>query len=308
MFIFPVAAQSHYTKQILLDDGIVYRIPVAYSNGTTTIFFPTNISALRGQNITVSPQDIGNQKFLLNYQDGSNGYYFSIRALKPDASEVLTVIYQKKAYNLLLTASDKPLYTVTFIEGYGSTGAGSGKSIVSPARLVALLNKAKAYSLLSQYHPDSIVDVSYVRPARIMKYLGFDVLIDEVFRFEPEDTIVFKVILRNYTTEEIPYTPRSIAVRLADMLFPTSIVDASGIIPPGSKMENGTIIPNSTIAYFAITGRPDGGRNYLQADNKWNILIPRDLSPKFPKIETAQTDSLPGSSKPDSQSNKGVAP
>ncbi|MES2309332.1 MAG: hypothetical protein V4507_10790 [Verrucomicrobiota bacterium] len=274
IFILPVAAQNQYTKQFLLDENIVYRIPVAYSEGITTIFFPTQISGIRGQNISVNPENVTGSKFLLNYREGDTGYYFSLKALKEDATEVLSVIYQKKAYNLLLVSSPKPIYTATFLEGYGSSGAAS-KSTVSPARLVAILNKAKAYSLLSQYHPDAIVDISYSRPARIMKYNGFDVLIDEVFRFEQEDTIVFRVILRNNTAETIAYSPRSIAVRVADLLYPCSIADASGIIPPGTLLKEGSVIPNSTIAYFAITGRPDGGRNYLRVDNNWNILIPR---------------------------------
>jgi hypothetical protein len=57
-------------------------------------------------------QEQPNADFLISFTP--DDYYFTVRALKRDAEDHLTVIYNRKAYVLRLSASEKPLYTVTF--------------------------------------------------------------------------------------------------------------------------------------------------------------------------------------------------
>ena len=139
------------------------------------------------------------------------------------------------------------------------------KAAVSPATLAGLLDKVKSYALLAQYHPEVTEGIEYVRVNRVMIYPGFRVHLEEVWRFEREDTLVFRLALENTTGEPIQYKPQDLAVRVGNRIYCQAIADASGVMPPNA------VVP----AYFAITGNPAGGRNNLSADNRWNVLLPR---------------------------------
>jgi hypothetical protein len=266
------------TRQFILDERIPYSIPVAHRQGVTTFLFPAAPSAFYGKNIVRSgteEESNPNAQFSLSYKPGNN--YFSIRALKPDSRDILTVIYQRNAYQLeIFAAPENPLYTVTFLPP--NTRTGKAKAGVFPSQLLGLLDKAKAFPLFAKYHPESLDRVTRVQPARIILYRGFRVLIDEVFRFDDYDTLVFRILFHNQTDEPIYYQPQALAVRVGDRIYTASISDASGIMPPRSI----------TPAYFAITGNANGNANYLSADNRWNVLVSRVLPPpeasRFSKI------------------------
>jgi hypothetical protein len=121
-----------------LDEFVIYNIPIACQSGNTTILFPSAISGLYGKSVAVQEQ--ANADFVLSFTPGN--FYFAVRALKKDAEDHLTVIYNKKAYILQLSASEKPFYSVTFFQG-GNTRAAARPLV--PERLLSLLDKAKAY-------------------------------------------------------------------------------------------------------------------------------------------------------------------
>ena len=79
---------------------------------------------------------------------------------------------------------------------------------MTPARLLSLLDKAKAYNLFLAQEPDAVAGVLYDRPARVCEYPNFRVRIEETFRFEEDDTIVFNVSLINDTDQPIFYDPQ----------------------------------------------------------------------------------------------------
>ncbi len=279
LFAVCAHAQNRYTRQYALDYHIVYTIPVAFDKGVTTLFFPTAISAIRGQKIVTDLTQIPGNDFYLKM----NSYYFSVTALHPGAKQPITVIIGRKAFNIILEGSAEPLLTVNFIDTQGSSAMRSSLSAVSPVSLLGLLDRAKAYDLLARYHPEAVVDIDRSHPARIIQYSGFEVLIDDVFRFENEDSLVFRVILRNKTTEEILYRPMDVAIGVGDRIYPVRLWDATGIIPAGIlNPQTQAISPGQTIAYFIVTGNPAGSRNNLDPDNAWNVLVPR--------IPTPQTD------------------
>ena len=60
-------------------------------------------------------------------------------------------------------------------------------------------------------------------------------------------------------------------LRAGNRLYPQSISDASGTVPPKGR----------SIVYFAVTGTPDGGRNELSLKNQFTVLVNR-LSPPPP--------------------------
>ena len=81
----------------------------------------------------------------------------------------------------------------------------------------------------------------------------FKSTVEQVFRFDPEYTVVFKLRLQNKGDAELYYQPQRLAVRVGQDVYDPSIVDASGIVPPKA----------ATTAYLAITGSPTGGRANL---------------------------------------------
>lgn len=243
-----------------LDEFVIYDIPVASKTGTTTIMFPSEISGLFAKSIAAQEQE--NAGFLISFTPGN--FYFTIRALKKDAEDHLTVIFNRKAYVLHLTASEKPFYNVTFYQDERKGKDGSRTAIV-PERLLSLMDKAKAYPLFAQNHPDALAGVLHAVPGITNYYDGFHVRIRDVWRFEQDDTLIFRLELENTTDRAIYYKPQDLAVRLDERIYTQSLADASGVMPPKSV----------TPAFFSITGNGQGGRNNLDPDNKWNVLVVR---------------------------------
>lgn len=127
---------------------------------------------------------------------------------------------------------------------------------VSPTRLLALLDKAKAFPLLKKQQPDAVAGAeakTFSDKPLVTDFNDYEIRIEEAFRFNPEDTLVFHVTLRNKSEQEIRYLPESFCVRVGNRLYFQSISDAPGVLPPCAA---------STV-YFAVTGTPDGGRNEL---------------------------------------------
>ena len=96
-----------------LDEFVIYNIPVAFQSGNTTVLFPSAISGLYAKSVAVQEQ--ANADFVLSFTPGN--FYFTVRALKKDAEDHLTVIFNRKAYILRLSGSEKPFYSVTFFQG-----------------------------------------------------------------------------------------------------------------------------------------------------------------------------------------------
>lgn len=263
-----VAATAHAGPivQKPLDEYVIYDVPVARKTGTTTVMFPSQISGLYAKSVAAQEQE--NAGFLISFTPGN--FYFTIRALKPDAEDHLTVIYQRKAYVLHLTASEKPFYNLTFFAD--DRRGKDGKMAIVPERLLSLMDKAKAYPLFAANQPDALAGVAHVSPGIANYYDGFTVHVRDVWRFEAEDTLIFRVELENTSDKAIYYKPQDLAVRLDERIYTQSLADASGVMPPKSV----------TPAFFAVTGNGQGGRNHLAPDNKWNVLVVRAESQSQP--------------------------
>ena len=254
----PALAFAGPLKQIPLDSFVIQTVPVATLTGNTVIMFPAPVQALYASRCALAEQP--NADFLLDFQAGQ--YWFTLRALKKGVEDYVTVLFERQAYVIHVVASEKPLYTVSFFKGDNRGSLASGRS-VSPARLLSLIDKAKAYNLFVQQEPDALAGVLYERSGRVCEYPKFRVRIEEVFRFEEDDTVVFNLALINDSEQAIFYDPQLIGVQLKNEIYTASVVDASGTMPAKS----------STVAYFAITGTPNGGRNNLAPTNPWNVLI-----------------------------------
>jgi hypothetical protein len=146
----PISGVAGPIKQIALDNYVIQRVPVATGKGNTVIMFPSPIQALYASRCAIQEQP--NADFLLDFQAGQ--YWFTVRALKKDVEDYITVIYERKAYVIHITASETPLYTVSFFrDDRSASGGPSLTRRVTPARLISLLDKAKAYNLFLAQEP-----------------------------------------------------------------------------------------------------------------------------------------------------------
>lgn len=246
-------------KEYTLAQGEIYKVFVKKDDGATTVTFPSAISKIAGVNVSVD----GSTDFQISAQPG--GYYFNLVALREEATGTLTVVFNRKTYILYLVQNnEKAFAAVNFTGGSGSGGASAGGGgAVTPARLLSLIDMAKAYDVLSKRYPTELRDSTRFAKKATFQFEKFQMDLLEVIRFNHEDTLVFKLLLRNDTDEEILYDKFSFSVQAGNRTYYMSAADATGVMPPKS----------STYAFFTITGTPEGRRNNLAADNEFRIGV-----------------------------------
>jgi len=271
-------ADSQQVRQYPLDEYQVFEIAVSCDR-VTTISFPGPIEAIDAANVTTDGRVPG--LFQISHVKGA--YFFSVRALAKKAVTNVNVRWNDKTYALELHESDKPFYSVIF--AYHDDAVTPPVPVaVTPERLLSLLDKAKAFPLLRAFHPEAVEDVEYAnyqKNVQIMDYHLYAVQLDEAFRFNAEDTLIFRVTLTNETDRILRYRPDGFSLRVGDRIYPQSISDAAGTIPPCG----------STSAYFAVTGTPDGGRNDISLKNNFIIILSAYPDPPI-SDQTASTNSV----------------
>jgi hypothetical protein len=273
LLLTATVALAQSSKDILkdfLDENVSIVVPVA-TNRVTTISFPSAITAIDGAGITVDGKTPG--QFQLAHTKGSA--FLSVRALLPIAAANLNIRWNDRTYVFELLESDKPVLSLNLEapptpeeEGFGHAPE------VSPPKLLALLDKAKAFPLLKAQQPESVANVgftTYDGKPLVSDFNDYEIQIEETFRFNAEDTLVFRLVITNKIDAPLIYQPDSFALRVGNRLYPQSISDADGTVPPKGR----------SIVYFAITGTPDGGRNELSLKNAFTVLVTR-LSPPPP--------------------------
>ena len=271
-----LAEPSDSIQRLTLDDRVVVTVPVT-TNRVTTISFPGPIAAIDAVGITTDPKFAG--QFQLAHTKGSS--FLSVRAVSRKVATNLNVRWNKRTYVFELVESDTPVLALNLEERVASQTVQAPLPVVSPARLLALLDRAKSFPLLKQQHPESVAQVevkTFGDKPQITDFTDYEIRIAEIFRFNPEDTLVFHVTLRNKTDKEICYKPGTFAVRVGHRIYYQSLSDAGGVLPPNAE---------STI-YFAITGTPEGGRNELSLKNEFSVLVTR-LTPLL-SLQAATTN------------------
>jgi hypothetical protein len=257
-----LARDNKQIQEIELDEHNVYGIPVSPAR-VTTVSFPGPISAIDAALVTTDGKAQG--LFQLAHKPGS--YFFSVRSLVKGATTNVNVRWNNKTYVLELRDSPAPVLSLIF-KHPADTKSSMARRVVTPSTLVGLLDKAKAFPVLKANHPEAVEKVDYVAYAekpRVMDFNDFEVRLEEAFRFDLQDTIVFRIILRNKTDKEILYKPQGFSLRVGERVYFQSISDASGVMPPRSD----------TPAYFAVTGTPSGGRNDISLKNDFTVLLAR---------------------------------
>lgn len=247
-------------KQFPLDERTVYEIPIG-RDVPTTLMFPSAISAIEGANVTTNPETPA--PVLLTYNAGQ--YFLSVRALTPGAKGAVNVVWHNRTFVIRFQEGPAPFGSVTFYDDDLSGPGHAEQKRVTPEVLLGLLDRAKSYRLIEMQYPDAVQQIEHAEPGNVCYYRDFKVTVEEVFRFDPEDTVVFKLRFENEGGAEVFYQPQRLAVRVGQDVFYPSIVDASGVLPPKA----------TTTAYLAITGTPLGGRANLSIRNIFSIIVMR---------------------------------
>jgi hypothetical protein len=267
LLLSAVLALAQPIQQVWLDDRVAVSVPIA-TNRVTTVSFPGPIDAIDGAGFTVDGKTPG--QFQLSHTKGSA--FLSVRALTPKASANLNVRWNDHTYVFELMESNPPVLSLNMAELPKPEETGTGRApVVSPLKLLSLLDKAKAFPLLKSQQPESVADVgftTYDGNPLISDFNDYQIQIEQAFRFNSEDTVVFRVVMTNETDKPLIYQPDSFSIRVGNRLYPQSVSDATGTVPPSGN----------SIVYFAVTGTPDGGRNNLSLKNQFTVLVNR-LSP-----------------------------
>ena len=270
--VFVVAAapaqSSPSIQQAWLDDRVAVSVPVA-TNRVTTISFPSPVDAIDGAGVTVDGKTPG--LFQLAHTKGSA--FLSVRALFHGASANLNIRWNGHTYVFELVESAAPVLSLNMeaIPSPSEPGAGHAPE-VSPLKLIALLDKAKAFPLLKSQQPESVADVgftTYDGKPLVSDFNDYEIEIEQAFRFNAEDTLVFRIGITNKTSVPLLYQPDSFVLRAGSRFYPQSISDSDGRVPPLGRV----------IVYFAVTGTPEGGRNDLSLKNSFTVLVSRLSSP-----------------------------
>ena len=254
-------------QRVTLDERVVVTVPVA-TNHVTTISFPGPIAAIDAVGVTADGKTPG--QFQLAHTKGSS--FVSVRALVRKAATNLNIRWNKRTYVFELIESDAPVLALNLEDQTATAEAVQPGPQVTPTRLLALLDKAKAFPLLKKQQPDAVAGAearAFGDKPQVTDFNDYEIRIEEVFRFNTEDTLVFHVTLKNKSGQEIRYLPESFCVRVGNRLYYQSISDAPGVLPAES----------ASMVYFAVTGTPDGGRNELSLKNDFTVLVTRTSPP-----------------------------
>lgn len=262
--------------EIQLDEHRVYAVPVSIGR-VTTVSFPGPIAAIDAALVATDDKTQG--LFQLAHQPGTA--FFSVRSLDKDATTNVNVRFNNRTYVLELKDSPAPVLSLIFQQQPDPRlAAAKRQAAMTPAALLSALDIAKAYPALKEGKADVLREIAYkdFRPKPpVMDHGEFQIRLEEAFRFDTQDTLVFRVILRNVTDRELRYDPGSFVLRVGENRFTAAISDASGTIPP----------KGDAAAYFAITGTPTGGRNDLSLENEFVIVLDSMESPGvLPPLET----------------------
>ena len=266
------AADKTKFKEIVvykLDNKQLYPINTYFTRGVTTVMFPGQIEGIAAGNVAMNAvkHNVNGSPscdFLMSFQPGN--YYFSIRALKTQSSGTINIVYGRKTYIIKLQENEaKAMSTVTFSDKYGEGGEDSERNFTAPsiAVLKGLLDKAKSFDVLKDKYPAAVAQVNVCDDKCISEYGYYVVTVVKSWRFDNYNSLVFMIELKNITKKTLVYTPEKTAFSiLGERLYP-SLIDASGVMPPGS----------TTVAFFVISSTADGRKNKFAANNEWKVLI-----------------------------------
>jgi hypothetical protein len=214
-------------RKALLEDATPYEVAVGAV--PTTILMPGPIEAFEGNHITTKPDTAAN--IFLEHQAGSR--FFSVKALLPGTAD-LNVILGDSVYSFrFYYSASNPTRTLTLAPAKAAGAGAPDRAVrITARRLYEILQDAKSYFVVKDQHPELERSIKVAAPGTVMEYPGYRIVIDQVFRFERDDTLVVRVIFLNDTEAPLYYRPGEIALRVGRNLYWPSFAQVSRVIPP----------------------------------------------------------------------------
>src|SRR5438128_8726933 len=149
-----IALADPAIQRVTLDDRVVVSVPVA-TNRVTTLCFPGPIAAIDAAGVTADAKVPG--QFQLAHTKGAS--FLSVQALARKAATNLNIRWNKRTYVFELFESDTPVLALNLEAPATPTIVPAAE--VGSTRLLALLDKAKAFPLLKQQHSEAVADVDF---------------------------------------------------------------------------------------------------------------------------------------------------
>jgi len=210
-------------RKLVLEDSRPYEVP----NGAvpTTILMPAPIDAFEATNITTKPETVAN--VFLQHEPGTR--YFSVKSLLKGSAD-LNVILGDSVYSFRFYYSDNPTRTLTLAPA-SIGGQPRSTTRISARRLYDILQDAKTYFVLKDQHPELERSIRVSAPGTVLEYPGYRIVIDQVFKFDRDDTLVFRVIFLNDTPAPLYYRPGEIGLRIGRNLYWPSFAQVPQVIP-----------------------------------------------------------------------------
>ncbi|WP_342751163.1 hypothetical protein OH491_28035 (plasmid) [Termitidicoccus mucosus] len=144
----------------------------------------------------------------------------------------LNVIIGERVYSFRFYYSENPTRTLSISEPKkGSSIAQARRISVTPKRLHDILNDAKTYFVIKKQHPELQRSIEVAAPGKVIEYPGYRVVIDQVFRFDRDDTLVFRAIFINDSDEPLHYKPQEVGLRVGRNIYWPSFAQLPGEIP-----------------------------------------------------------------------------
>ncbi|MEO6750793.1 MAG: hypothetical protein ABIZ04_02535 [Opitutus sp.] len=272
LFVGVVSALGAQTiRDLKLDPQQAVELPV--SREITTVMFPSAITAVAGADMliesgraAVEVEEGAPLRFHVTHAPGSN--FILVRSLQPDAAARLTAIYEGSAYVIELRSVATNSVASAIFKRASEQSAVKVDAPPEPVKFsprigLSLLDRARAYPVLTKSLPKAVEGVTLRAQNRKVELPDLEIMVQEVYRFSREDAVVFLLRLKNTTDGVIDLMPSSFAARVAQERFEQSIANGPRTLGPGESAD----------AEFAIVGLPDGTRNDLSADNAFTILI-----------------------------------
>ena len=258
-------------RDLVLDPQKAVDLPV--SREITTVVFPGPIIAVAGADMLIDSGKESTEvdeatplRFHVTHAPGAN--FLLVRSLQPGAAGRLTAIYEGSAYVIeLRSVATDSVASAIFRRATvlaAERVAGPPEPVrFSPRIGLSLLDRARAYPVLSRSLPKAVEGVTLRAQNRKVVLPDLEITVQEVYRFPREDAVVFLLALKNTTDRVLDLAPSTFAARVAQERFEQSIANGPRTLGPGESAD----------AEFAVVGLPDGTRNDLSADNAFTILI-----------------------------------
>ena len=241
-----------------LNPGIAYAVRIATDEPTTCVF-PGALTSLEAAGISSKADD--HPPVLIAYEPGAA--FFSVRALKPGARAAVNAMYQGCVFVLNFSAGSSPDRVITFTDEAVFRGVAYQRP--GPETLARLIAWAKRVPLIAEQHPALAQEIGHAAPNSVSIFKNFTVTTEDVYRFDPEDCLVFRLGFRSLSGAEEHYDPAGLAIRAGNTLYRAGFAEADGTIPAHGVAE----------AFLAIAGAPDRDRANLSVKNVFSVVAPR---------------------------------